>query len=405
MRQPTCSAVSQTSGRASCPSVTPQGLITPDAAPAPELQFLAIGLDKLDLALFVPFTGWDAVTKRLYDLRSNMGHSATRPANWGGHDVLLHAKGTAYYPHHLETPDAHLFLSNCPRPTQYPNVRVSLKARALWHGGHAAPLNRVASFLAALGAVGEWTTFGGTPDHGLLSHHSIQRVDIAADFLYPSGFTSDDLACQRVTRARTIRDYHVSDHYTGTQVGSENIVLRIYNKTLELAQKDTGSWLWQHHGIPEQPGLWRLELQLRHKALSEYGVDHLDQLPGVLGGVWRNLLTNWFSLREPGGSNTTRRSFTPFWEAVLSWGASLGAGPDATRTRRANNPASPDWYVRHVKSALVGYAATGGQTDKRLAAESFVKELMDRFTDEEWQEAYTTKRVKIGARHSQCERK
>lgn len=93
------------------------------------------------------------------------------------------------------------------------------------------------------------------------------------------------------------------------------IRLRIYDKGKEIG-KTGKEWflpLWGRDG-PED--IWRVEFQLRREALKDLDIDNLDDLVSALGGIWRYLTEEWFSLRQHDNKRQNRRSLFPWWKEV-----------------------------------------------------------------------------------------
>ena len=378
------------------PSVTPLAQITHSHADPHPFRPLGIHIDTCDLGLQVPWLTWTLLREHLVEHRNSITDNKPHPITIGNRDCLLWPRGRHRYPFHLSSTAEHLYIADTPDPLHYPNVIASLSARSLTCDGLDASTEHLASFIRDLGGSSQWLSFPPYRPEGVSAWDpTLQRLDLAADFIVPEPITKAHLDDHAVTRARKRHFHEVSGKSTGFDVGAGDVRLRVYNKSLQVDEKDI-HWFWGHYGIEPRPDVWRIEFQLRRQALLQYGITDLSVLPQQLRGLWRDLTTKWFSLREPDGSNTTRRPFTPFWQAVVDCADLLG-GPAAQvrRQRRTWSPARPGWYVSRMKSALLGYAAASGITDRRQATMAFARAMANRYDDSSWTEAVKARQIKL----------
>ena len=102
--------------------------------------------------------------------------------------------------------------------------------------------------------------------------HKLSRIDIAADF---QGFDLSNLNGARFVCPATFRPIYPNVDAPETyQFGKGPLVVRVYNKTRELAQSGK-TWLpalWaQHPDYDPSADVWRFEIQYRRDVLRELG--------------------------------------------------------------------------------------------------------------------------------------
>jgi hypothetical protein len=198
---------------------------------------------------------------------------------------------------------------------------------------------------------------------GALKPLAVSRVDVAVDV---QGFEpTPELMAGVVCPAKFRPIYPSVEEAETFQYGQGDVVVRVYNKVKEIAHSKK-SWVkesWAFAGGYDKAlPVWRIEVQLRRKALSELGIDHPAQVldrPGALldyGLCWANL-------RVPTGDSTKTR-----WPEHPDWARLREAVFDATPLQRKIRPAELISLDR-TKTLLLGLAATAGayfETDNYL---------------------------------------
>jgi hypothetical protein len=186
----------------------------------------------------------------------------------------------------------------------------------------------------------------------------VSRLDLYCDF---QGWTPkvgdlNHFSCRAVRRSlyEVPRQTHLMGRrFSGFTFGKGDVVCRIYDKTLLMAARGE-HWqeeLWAARN-PELP-VWRVEFQLRRRALRRFGLETLEQALDSRQSLW-SYATEWLSLREPGvDSNRSRWTEAPSWRAI--------------RRARLGSPSSPLVAVRRQEASeerlvrgFVGYASSLG---------------------------------------------
>lgn len=170
-----------------------------------------------------------------------------------------------------------------------PPVRVKFKSGFIWSYGYIGAYDK---FL-------EW--YSCFP--GEIEKSRISRLDICID-TDEVEFNEDDKN-KFITRAKSKTTHFISDEhstgrkFTGFTIGKGNPILaRIYNKSEEIKIKGK-EWfkaIWLENGWDGIKDIWRIEFQLRRKALKELGIDKVEDFRSNEDGLYRYLTDKWLSI-------------------------------------------------------------------------------------------------------------
>jgi hypothetical protein len=228
-----------------------------------------------------------------------------QPLEIEGLEFLVQAKGIAKYPYLLKHDYLHIRLSG-----RLMGICISIRGTSLGLAVHGHEcLYALADQVAK--------SIGGVASAGF------SRLDVAVDFqeFVPTVEDFDKFVCPANYRNMTLKGHRLETiHF-----GRDAVVMRIYNKTAELAVsgKEWFRELWtQSPAYDPQKDTWRAELQMRRDFLKEIGCEPpweaFANLPRILAtGL------DWCSLRVPHGVTQTRWPVDPRWEE-LGKGASAG---------------------------------------------------------------------------------
>lgn len=242
----------------------------------------------------------------------------------------------------LKGDDFHLRLS----PSRHiPTASVRLLSVALAAYGHL-DLYRLAHDVAGL--------------VGRLHEAGASRLDIFADL---QGFepTVEDMA--GIVCPASYRAVHLSGSVPQTfQYGKGALVLRVYNKTAELASSHK-SWLrevWATcEGYDPQRDVWRVEAQLRREALESLGCHNTADAFAMLPDLFASALA-WCELRVPDGVNPSRWQRSPIWDELCA--QSFG-GVALPRIVKHSSLAAMDRVVPQALGLLISGSAHLGISD------------------------------------------
>ena len=244
-----------------------------------------------------------------------------------------------------------------------PFAYVKLSSDLLAHKGPEAGLNELTRILDEL--AGQYELFP-----------TISRVDVFADFQ-----TTVDLGkLEReawVTRAEGVDSYSRKGRFSGWVIGAGGqISARLYDKTLEIAQKNHKPYLlelWERAGRNPELPVWRLEFQLRREVLDQLGIRSFASLIQNQGGIWGYATQNWLRLTEPqkADSNRGRWPTHPLWAelAEIRWRL------DDIPLERKYSPARPpseERLLRLVMAALTSFMAVHGLTQFKAGMKAFL---------------------------------
>ncbi len=217
---------------------------------------------------------------------------------FAGLDFAVQDHGLRPWPYLLKGDEMHLRLGTT---SHYPTASIRLGALGLASYGHQALYEIAAEALAGVGADQE---------------AGLSRLDLAVDF---QGWTPTTTEMEGVVCAASFRPVYPNTHAPETfQYGKGQVVVRVYNKTREIAVKG-GTWrtaLWDScRGYRSDQDVWRFEVQLRREALKELGAgaarDAFCKLDALLGyGL------DWANLRVPQGQSSDRWQEDERWTAL-----------------------------------------------------------------------------------------
>lgn len=355
----------------------------------PEIERLLLaGIDSLDLGVYVD---WGLARVALVESLAKYKKLAAGddfiswPDSKIGPCLLYASAGKRTYRYHLQYPAFHAYMFKTIPQESTPDIYISLNAKTLWTIGPQNAVTLVTNFLDV---------------HGVTIKKIVpSRCDIAADFLIPSGMCLPWFLNHMVPGIRKNRPWMNGTKLETLYLGEpkSDIQIRIYDKSGREKNKDLEFFndLWQ---LDEPENVWRFEIQLRRQALRTFGIESPENLFEKLGGLWRNISSNWFSLRALDDSNTSRRSILPFWVAVQDVAKTLGADVPVKRTIRASGRAGPQWYINRAASLLPGYAAPMGLENLDDAVEGFAECIRSYWLSDykDFDNAYVEKLVKAG---------
>lgn len=161
---------------------------------------------------------------------------------------------------------------------------------------------------------------------GKASAPSVSRIDPCIDFVCPIQMDSWTHKAW-VTRAHNIDPHYVNGQFSGWSIGrGGNIVLRLYNKTLELqiSKKDYLKPIWVSAGWNGIDDIWRLECQVRGQAIGEKEFKQLPVMLTLLDSLWEYCLNDYCRLTIPNLDDSRRARWPthPLWLALseIDWG-------------------------------------------------------------------------------------
>ncbi|MCE5327254.1 MAG: replication initiation factor domain-containing protein [Planctomycetaceae bacterium] len=351
------------------------------------VDVLLAGIDTLDLGLYVE---WDfgEIDLRESLARAKVEASGENSALWAdcrsGTCLVYPSAGKRTYRFHVETLTFHAWLFKTILRDGTPDIYVSIKAASLWAGVLEA-VEKVQEFFVS---------------HGVkVKAVQPSRCDICADFLIRGGVSLWYLLDHKVPSNMKTNPHMAGDVLETFYIGgrASPIRARLYDKAKEvlLHGKEWFKELWD---LGEIRDVWRVEFQLRRVALRSYGIETVGDLREKLGGIWKDLTSDWFCLRALDDPKTSRRSVMPFWEMVQGVAKKLGPAVEARRVVDKGRAASVGWHVNRGASSLVVYAALMGLGDLDQAIEGYAECLRAFHLEEgrDFEAAYRKRCVECG---------
>lgn len=315
------------------------------------LHLVTAGVDTIHAS--VPGALRPGLRQQLGELRSQAGADGSAVdlgANPEG--FILRPHGWRGYPIWLRSARIELMLGAV---APFPPVFVQ------WH----SPFIHAYGVENAIAMVEEWIDDAVMEARGPMR---VSRIDLYCDFQgwVPVARDLSDFSC-RATRRQLFevpRRAHLSGRsFSGFTFGKGDVVCRIYDKSLEMATRGQG-WteeIWLDRD-PNQP-VWRVEFQLRRRALRDFGLETVEEALRSRQELWQYGM-GWISLRRPGkDSNRSRWHQDPVW-AELSQ-TELGS-PSSPLVRQRVRSTTQERLV----SGFIGYASALGalSTDDDLLA-------------------------------------
>jgi len=205
---------------------------------------------------------------------------------------------------------------------------------------------------------------------------TISRFDLFADFQTTVNLGKLEREAW-VTRAEGVDSYSRGQRFSGWVIGTGGqISARLYDKTLEIAQKNHKSYLldlWARAGMNPELPVWRLEFQLRREALDQLGIRSFASLIQNQGGIWGHATQRWLRLAvpQPGDSNRGRWPTHPLWAAL----AEIRWRLDDVPLERKYSPARPpseERLLRLFMAALTSFMAIHGLTNYQAGLKAFL---------------------------------
>jgi len=221
----------------------------------------------------------------------------------------LHRTGVKLYPFVLRTGDVSLFLSSRADSSTIPTMQLSI--------GSLSCQDNLPHLLRSFKM---WCVY-----HKIaIKEEIVSRIDICADLAVSIEKLSLWNQAKMVTRAEKVACYYSNRRLTGVQVGSGDIVLRMYDKIQEMTDKQSYNKrdffmnIWGENVTD----ITRVEFQLRRGAIREFFPEKSDfaAVSVELPRIWRYLTADWFRQTSKAvdrlNKHQHRETCSEFWSAV-----------------------------------------------------------------------------------------
>lgn len=267
------------------------------------------------------------------------GKEEPQPYVVGGIELFLLPRGRGKLPYVLVTDEYHLLLST----SSFPSM-VKLLQRGLVRSGAGALMREIETVAAHFG----------------LHLLNCTRIDVACDF---QGWVPTFEEMRNVVCPAPFRPVYPNTERPETfQFGKGDIVVRVYDKTKEIAASHKEWWkvVWRtsRHFVKDEP-VWRVEVQLRSEFLKQVECRSVHSALGNVHGLFEAGL-EWCSVRVPSeDSNRSRWPVHPAWAHLLR---TYRPGEPLGRVKPAVQLMDYDRQIKRLLS-LVTTAAVTLETD------------------------------------------
>jgi len=230
----------------------------------------------------------------------------------------------------------------------------------------------LAQGLASRGVAELWAKSCEIANAASLKPKNLSRIDIAVDF---QGWEPTFEQMRHVVCPSSFRVVYPSHEHPETfQFGKGDVVVRLYNKTKEIAVKNKGWWhsVWKLCGYdPDQP-VWRLEVQLRGDVLTQISMRNVDTALASLHELFAFGL-DWCSLRTPSSDSNRRR--WPEHPAWIDLREHFTASRKLGRIRPVTQMMDYDACVSRIAGQLASAGAAIDITDLSELAEAVIPDV------------------------------
>jgi hypothetical protein len=272
---------------------------------------------------------------RLIGLRDSLKESKSRNpylVKLGSEEFLLASHGTrSGYPLLLENES---FSVQCGQFNQ-PSFFVTFRSIALWHIGLDALHERFLDWADSVGLA-------------VAQAEKVSRMDYAFDYHLPEldfdedNFVTDFVKDNQHRKNRTVQTF---------RMGQGDLVLRCYNKSDEIIESSSKTWLYEMWG--RETDVWRIEWQARKEWLREYGIKTISDLNANQGGLLQSLVNDHTKLCiKSGDSNRSRWLLHPLWMDLQEQVEKL---PSLGVERDLNMDALLDERFMRISISVYGY--------------------------------------------------
>jgi len=246
-------------------------------------------------------------------------YGITKEMELNGVYLTVEKNGMPFYPYRLTCKDFSIgFVDK--RNENNPDIKVKMMSGFLWSLKAKQAYETIIDWLSGLGVK--------------IIRSRISRLDICVD-TDKARFVPADIE-GFVTRASAKVKHYVSDEYqegryfSGITIGrGKPLLCRIYDKSREI-KKSGKVWfypLWMDSGWDWESTVWRVEFQLRRKALKELGIDSVEDLWSKEESLWSYLTGEWLQLKTPNKDNVSRWPEKRKWTLIRKAQSGYEASP------------------------------------------------------------------------------
>lgn len=232
--------------------------------------------------------------------------------NFRGIEFVIKPAGKRPYSYILLNDDFSMKIAKKVSSGKFPEIFIEMRSQFLWRFGYEYAVKFVRDWLET------WSE---------IARDLVNRADLTIDLL---GYPEININ-MIISRARTgtqyckyipFQDgeiYYYASVETGRTFGTSPLMMRIYDKTLEikLSHKEWFYDLWAQNGWDRESQVARVEMEMQREFLKDFDVTTFASFKERIGDIFRYLTGDWFTLRVPlPDTNCSRWPVTPFWSEV-----------------------------------------------------------------------------------------
>jgi hypothetical protein len=310
-----------------------------------ECAYYLMRLDECHLDFVALATQKDAISKRGKSIKL------------GCEEFMLASHGTSSgYPFLIENDVFIIQFGEFNRP----NFFVKFRSVALWHHGALALHFRFLNWAASIGMVP-------------YQAEKLSRVDFSFDYHIPEpDFDEENF----VSTAKKDHQYRKNGKIQTLTFGSDQIVLRVYNKTDEIDEASHKTWFYDLWGVKEN--VWRIEWQVRKQAMRLFEVSSFQCLvDGGQADILNQLVTNHTKMKiKSNDSNRSRWALHPLWQDLTE---RVNQMQGLCEARELDSHDQLDQHLTRIAISVYGYIKRVAAIDALYTGEpkSYVDEAFE----------------------------
>ncbi|MBU0730402.1 MAG: hypothetical protein KKE17_05560 [Proteobacteria bacterium] len=245
--------------------------------------------------------------------KAQEGENDSIPVEIEGFNFNCMRTGTSRYTYRLISGDISVLLNRRKHNDRTPNVRIEIGSISCWSPGYKKLYSDLKKILSIFS--------------GSIVKEIVSEVHLAVDLLNVD-INSLPISDQDhwISRAHKFTSNYDHKKFTGITQGKGNLMLRIYDKIMELQNQNNKQKafkdIWRLKSL-ENAAVTRIEFQVRRPVLREFkpSINTLENLENTLTSLWQYLSLEWSQLTlnpVDRNHNQSRAVIHPLWEFIQS---------------------------------------------------------------------------------------
>lgn len=277
-------------------------------------QVAGFGIDTIYINYHISFDAKESIFSALAELKAWLQSGTDQEAHFkfGRTNLFsfnLQRTGTKIFSYILKSGDITLYLSPRSHTGSIPNAAL-----------HVGSISSQQGLTDTVKAFKNWVNH----HLGVIFQESISRIDICADIKQDIAGTGIEQCERHICQSRHAGGFYSDRKLTGVQVGKQNVVLRVYDKVLEMQQKKAHekqcffNKLWNGYDGP----ITRVEYQLRREVIKDMFPENSSYrvVSEKIEEMWEYLTHKWFRQSEGEvdrvNKHQSRCEVSSFWAIV-----------------------------------------------------------------------------------------